>query len=307
MRILVTGGAGFIGSHIVDRYLVLGHEVFVIDDLSTGKKEFLSPKAHFWEVDIQDEKKIEDIISLVKPEVINHHAAQMDVRKSVEDPRNDAQINILGFINLIEVGIRNQLRKVIFASSGGTVYGDTEILPTPETTRTQPISPYGISKLTTELYLYYYYKTFNIPYIALRYGNVYGPRQNPHGEAGVVAIFTEKLLKNIQPLINGDGLQTRDFIFVADVIEANVKALSVASPLVVNIGTAQGTTITTLFDKIVSLTHSHIPPKHGVPRSGEQRSSILDISLASLTLNWKPRYSLKDGLQATVDYFKNGK
>lgn len=195
MKILVTGGAGFIGSHIVDAYIKLGHEVIVIDDLITGQKDNLNPKAKFYQADITDRQAIKKIFKTEKPEILNHHAAQMDVRKSVNDPVFDAKTNILGFLNLMEEGRNISLKKVIFASTGGAIYGDADIIPTPENYPTNPVSPYGISKLTSEHYLYYYHWLYKINYCVLRYSNVYGPRQNPHGEAGVVAIFIKKNVK----------------------------------------------------------------------------------------------------------------
>ena len=226
MKILVTGGAGFIASHIVDAYIGKGHQVFVVDDLSSGRREFVNPKAKFYQADIRDSKKIHEIFVKEKPEIVNHHAAQISVRNSVEDPINDAEINLLGLLNLLEEGRTVGVKKVIFASSGGVVYGEAKKLPTPENYHPlQPLSPYGVTKLASEYYLNFYRETYGIQSIALRYSNVYGPRQNPHGEAGVVAIFALKLLKDEVPIINGDGLQTRDYVYVGDVVSANLKSL----------------------------------------------------------------------------------
>ncbi|RJR30222.1 NAD-dependent epimerase/dehydratase family protein [Candidatus Microgenomates bacterium] len=305
MKILVTGGAGFIASHIVDKYLELGHDVVIIDNLFTGQKKFINPKVKFYEVDIRDQEKIASIFTQEKPEVLNHHAAQMDVRKSVTDPVFDANVNIIGLINLMENGKKNGLKKVVFASSGGAVYGDAEKLPTPESYPTRPASPYGISKLTSEYYLDFYSQTYGVSYVALRYGNVYGPRQNPHGEAGVVAIFAQKMLKSEQPIINGDGEQSRDFVFVADVVDANVKALDVMEPLKINIGTGKNTTINTIFDNLVRLTGTSFQKQHATAKKGEQKISLLDYSLATQKLNWQPKYSISEGLAQTVEYFKH--
>ena len=224
MRIVVTGGAGFIASNITDAYIERGHEVHIFDDFSTGQRANLNPKATLHQIDIADSQSAK-LIEQIKPDILSHHAAQMDVRHSVADPTFDARVNIFGFINLLE-GCKNAgVKKVIFASSGGAVYGEQESFPAPESHATQPASPYGVSKRTGELYLSYYHQTFGLPYIALRYANVYGPRQSTKGEAGVVAIFLSLLLTGKAPVINGDGKQTRDYVYVGDVVAANVAAL----------------------------------------------------------------------------------
>lgn len=305
MRILVTGGLGFIGSQIVDRYIELGHSVAVIDDLSTGRKIFLNPKATFYQVDIRDKQAISQIFEKEKPEVLNHHAAQMDVRKSVADPIFDAEVNILGLLNLLENGRKNNLKQVIFASSGGTVYGDCETVPTPETESTQPVSPYGISKLSSEHYLHFYTRTYQINRAILRYGNVYGPRQNPHGEAGVIAIFCQKMLRGEQPIINGDGTQQRDFVFVGDIVEANSKALDSKESFTVNIGTGVGTDVNKIYKELVKLTGTNLKDIHGPQKPGEQKVSILDAHKAHSTLGWQPLTTLEQGLAQTVEFFQN--
>jgi len=301
----MTGGAGFIGSHIVDRYIDLGHQVVIVDNLVTGYKKFINPQATFYEVDVRNKDQITDIFTREKPEVLNHHAAQMDVRKSVADPVFDADVNIIGLINLMEAGKNAGVKQVIFASSGGAVYGDAEVLPTPETYPTQPASPYGISKLTSEYYLHFYSQAYGIRYVALRYGNVYGPRQNPHGEAGVVAIFTKKLLAGDTPVINGDGLQIRDLVYVGDIVEANVKALVCNKNLKVNIGTGKETNVNEIFAQLVHLTRSSAKETHGVAKKGEQRKSVLDTSLAKKEFGWESATSFSEGLIRTVEYFKN--
>jgi len=220
MKILVTGGAGFIASQIADAYVDRGHEVSIIDDLSTGQKRNLNSQAKIYAVDIADPKAAK-LIATIKPDVLNHHAAQMDVRRSVADPTFDARINIIGFINLLEACKDAGVKKIIFSSSGGAVYGDREPIPATEEHETLPLSPYGVSKLTGELYLGYYHMAFNLPYVALRYANVYGPRQSTLGEAGVVAIFISQLLAGKSPVINGDGKKTRDYVFVGDVVCAH--------------------------------------------------------------------------------------
>ncbi len=306
MKILVTGGAGFIGSHIVDRYIAEGHTVYVIDNLSTGKKENLNSKASFYHLDIRDKEKIDGLFNKVKPEILSHHAAQLDVRKSVADPVFDTEVNIIGLLNLLEAGRKNGLKRVIFASSGGVVYGETKVIPTPEYYYPlQPLSPYGIAKLASENYLFYYFKAYNIPYIALRYANVYGPRQDPYGEAGVVAIFVQKTLKNEEATINGDGKQTRDYVFVKDVVEANLLCLKSSFIGSLNIGTGVETNVNTIFNLLVSLTGSRIKENHGPAKIGEQQRSALDNQLAKKILSWTPRQKLSQGLEETVLFFKN--
>ncbi len=306
MKILITGGAGFIGSHIADKYIELGHEVVIVDSLITGKKEYINKKAVFYQVDITDQKKINEIFQKEKPEILNHHAAQMSVRSSVEDPIFDAQVNIIGFLNLLEAGRKNGLKKIIFASSGGVVYGDASILPTPEDYEPKdPLSPYGVTKLAGEKYLYFYWKNYDISYVALRYANVYGPRQNPHGEAGVVAIFSQRLLKGDRPTINGTGKQTRDYIFVSDVVAANIEVLDNDYIGSLNIGTGMETDVNTIFAQLKALTKSNLKPIYGPPKMGEQQRSCLDIKSAKKNINWKPQVNLKQGLGFTVDYFQN--
>ena len=306
MKIIVTGGAGFIGSHIVDRYLKLGHEVFIFDNLSTGKRENINLKANFYQVDIRDKTKIGLLFKKIKPDVLNHHAAQLDVRKSVANPVFDAEVNILGLLNLLEAGKKNNLKKVVFASSGGVIYGDVKIIPTPENYYPfQPVSPYGVAKLASEQYLYYYYKAYKIPYIALRYANVYGPRQDPYGEAGVVAIFTQKLLNKESPLINGDGKQTRDYVFVSDVVETNVLSLNSSFIGALNIGTEKETSVKEIFHLLANLTESKAKEKHGPPKIGEQKRSSLETSQAKKILGWIPRFTLSQGMRETVEFFNN--
>ena len=304
MKSLVTGGAGFIGSHLVDRLIKEGHRVVVIDNLSTGKKENLNPKAKFYKIDICS-YRISQIFKKEKPEVVFHYAAQIDVRKSVKDPVEDAKINILGTLNILENCKKYNIRKVIFASTGGAIYGDADIVPTPETYPELPLSPYGIAKLTIEKHLSYYYKVFGLPYVSLRLANVYGPRQNSKGEAGVVAIFCDKMLSKKQPIINGDGKQTRDFVFVDDVVEANISALKKDKVGIFNIGTARETDVNTLFKKLRELTDSKCAKIHGPTLPGEQKRSCLDYSEAKRELGWQPKYSLDKGLKKTVEWFRN--
>jgi UDP-glucose 4-epimerase len=303
MRILVTGGAGFIGSHVVDACINAGHEVFIVDDLSTGKRDNINPQAHFVQADIQD-SAVRRLIVQEKIEVINHHAAQMDVRRSVADPLFDARVNILGMLNVLEGAREAKAKKFIFASSGGTVYGEQERFPADEDHPTQPISPYGVSKRAGEQYLYFYQVEYGLPYIALRYANIYGPRQDPHGEAGVVAIFTLRLLSGQQPVINGDGKQTRDYVFVGDVARANLAAVQADYTGPINIGTNIETDVNTLFHHLRRWTESSAPEIHGPVKPGEQRRSVLAWSRAAQILHWQPQVQLEEGLRQTVGYFR---
>ena len=305
MRCLVTGGAGFIGSHLVDRLIKGGHKVVVVDNLSTGKKENLDQKVKFYKIDICN-PKISQIFKKERPEVVFHYAAQIDVRKSVENPIEDAQVNILGSLNLLENCKKYKVKKIIFASTGGAIYGDADIVPTPEDYLEFPLSPYGIAKLTVEKYLNYYYQVFGLPYISLRLANVYGPRQNSKGEAGVIAIFCDKMLLGKQPVINGSGLQTRDFIYVDDVVEANILAMKSRKTGIFNIGTAEETNINTIFRKLKELTGSKCKEIHGQEKLGEQERSCLDYSKAKKELGWKPQYNLEKGLEQTVKWFRAG-
>jgi UDP-glucose 4-epimerase len=304
MKILVTGGAGFIGSHVVDTYVRGGHEVVVIDDLSTGHRENLNPGARFYEADIRD-PGVGEILARERPAVLSHHAAQMDVRRSVADPIFDAQVNLIGLLNVMEHGRAHGLERVIFASSGGTVYGEQRRFPALEEDPTEPISPYGVAKLASERYLYFYSCTYAIPYVALRYANVYGPRQDPHGEAGVVAIFAGKLLDGEVPTINGTGEQSRDYVFVGDVAWANERALGTSFRGALNIGTGIETDVNRLFALLRRETGSSAPEQHGPAKPGEQLRSVLDPGRALAELGWAPRVSLEEGLRQTVDFFRS--
>ncbi len=303
MKILVTGGAGFIGSHIVDRLIEEGHDVVIVDDLSTGKKKNINKEATFYKCDIQS-SRLEKIFQKERPELINHHAAQMDVRKSVTDPAFDAKSNILGLINLLECAVKNGARRIVFASSGGAIYGEQNTFPATETHPAHPLSPYGVSKLSSEHYLYYYQKVCGLEYTSLRYGNVYGPRQDPHGEAGVVAIFTQKLLKGEQPTINGNGMQTRDYVYVKDVVEANMAVMNNKINDTFNIGTGVETTVNQLFKLLLGITESELKEVHGPEKKGEQKRSCLESKKIFKALDWEPGVSLSEGLENTVAYFK---
>jgi UDP-glucose 4-epimerase len=303
VKIVVTGGAGFIASHIVDAFLERGHEVHIFDDLSTGQMANVNGKAHFHEVDIADSEAAR-LIEQIKPNVLNHHAAQMDVRHSVADPTFDARVNILGFINLLEASKNAGVKKVIFASSGGAVYGEQEAFPAPESHPTQPACPYGVSKRAGELYLSYYHQASRLPYVALRYANVYGPRQSAKGEAGVVAIFLSALLSGKTSVINGDGRQTRDYIYVGDVVAANVAALDSAFVGPINIGTGVETDVVTIYQCLRDAIGSTAAAQHGPAKPGEQRRSSLDTTCAGQVLGWRARVTLKDGLQKTAAHYR---
>jgi UDP-glucose 4-epimerase len=303
MNILVTGGAGFIGSHIVDTYLKEGHQVVVLDNLTTGRKSNLNSGAEFVEADIRD-PQIADIFKRRHFDIVNHHAAQMDVRLSVADPIFDAQNNIIGMLNILENCAKTGVKKVIFSSSGGVVYGEQEYFPADENHPQRPYCPYGVAKLTGEKYLFYYAITYGLKYTAFRYANVYGPRQNPHGEAGVIAIFLEKLFKRQQAVINGDGGQTRDFVYVDDVAAANLAALNGADNEILNIGTGIETSVTEIYNHLNELTAADMPIKYGPAKAGEQCRSVIAVEKAAKILQWRPRLSLREGLSRTVDFFK---
>lgn len=301
MRIIVTGGAGFIASHVADAYIARGHEVFVLDDFSTGQRTNLNSNAKVHSVDIADPSAAR-LITEIRPDVLNHHAAQMDVRRSVADPAFDARVNIIGFINLLEACRVVGVKKVIFSSSGGAIYGDREPIPANEEHPTLPLSPYGVSKLAGELYLAYYHMAFGMPYVALRYANVYGPRQSSKGEAGVVAIFLSHLLAGRSPVINGDGKQTRDYVYVGDVVRANLAALDSDYTGAVNIGTGNETDVVTIFQLLRQGVGSTVQAIHGPAKLGEQSRSCLEISLAAKVFGWKPEVTLKKGLKKTIDF-----
>jgi UDP-glucose 4-epimerase len=299
MRIVVTGGAGFIASHIVDAYIAGGHEVHIVDDFSTGREGNVNAQAVVHRLDIAAPAAVKLIVD-IKPDVLNHHAAQMDVRHSVADPAFDARVNIIGFVNLLQGCKEAGVKKVIFASSGGAVYGDKEPIPAAEDHPTEPLSPYGVSKRTGELYLGSYHMAFGLPYVALRYANVYGPRQSSKGEAGVVAIFIDRLLSGQSPIINGDGKQTRDYVFVGDVVAANLAALRTPFIGAVNIGTGRETDVVTIYRSLRAGLGSKIEATHAPAKAGEQRRSCLAIGFAAKVLGWQPATPLDQGLQRTI-------
>ncbi len=304
-RILVTGGAGFIGSHVVEAYLGAGHEVLAMDDLSRGKRENLPQKAGFEKADVRDEKAIERIFSQYRPEVINHHAAQVSVRDSVRDPDFDAEVNIIGGLRLLKACEKHGVKRFLFASTGGAIYGEQETFPAPESHIERPLSPYGVAKLSVERYLFFYGVQYGIKWTALRYSNVYGPRQDPHGEAGVVAIFCQRMLAGAEATINGDGGQTRDFVYVGDVARANLLALEKDVTGPINVATGVETDVNAIFRTLNQSTGANMPEKHGPPMPGEQRRSVLDPSLAAKLMGWKAKMDLTRGLGKTVEFFRN--
>ena len=303
MKILVTGGAGFIASQIADAFIADGHKVFILDNLSTGFETNINPKAVFIKADIGD-KSLSSLFEKEKFDVVNHHAAQMDVRRSVADPAFDATTNILGTINLLQNCVRTGVKKIMFASTGGAVYGEQNYFPADEKHPTAPLSPYGISKLAVEKYLFFYHAQYNLNYTILRYANIYGPRQNPFGEAGVIAIFSTKLLRRDQPVINGSGLQTRDYVFVSDVVKASLTTLNDEASDIYNIGTGIETDVNELFHIINNIAGNGMVEKHGPPAAGEQMRSVITSDKIFNKFNWRPSTKLDVGLKHTVNFFK---
>jgi len=340
--VLVTGGAGFIGSHIVDLLIKNNYEVVIVDDLSSGREENVNKKARFHKLNITDQKGLAEVFEQEKPDYVCHEAAQISVSFSVRDPLFDAQTNIFGSLNLLKCCLLNHhVKGIVFASSGGTIYGEPEKFPISEEYPFRPLSPYGISKVTVEHYLDFYQKNYNLPYVALRYGNVYGPRQDPYGEAGVIAIFIEKMLKGEIPTINGDGKYIRDYIYVEDVAKANLLALQNVVKLskVVqkkekaktkeeekkefeakaeaqaktetelkfngfNLGTGRGVSVNEIFSLLKEIIKFPHPAHYGPPRAGDLRKNILNCSLIREVLEWQPRYDFSGGLEKTVNWFK---
>lgn len=302
MNILVTGGAGFIASHIVDALIKNKHKVIIVDDLSNGKKENINPEAIFYKLNICN-SNINNIFKKYKVDILNHHAAQIDVRKSVKNPVFDAKINILGSLNLLENCIKYKVKKVIFASTGGAMYGNVQGPPASESSPLCPLSPYTISKCSIEYYIKYYQFTYGLPYTILRYANVYGERQDPLGEAGVIAIFTKIMLEKGQPVIYGDGNQLRDYVYISDVVRANLLAMNGGKNQIFNIGTGVGTSVNTIYKKLSHLTGFKKKPIHLPPRFGELRRSKIDFVMAFKILGWEPLINLDEGLVRTVKYF----
>ncbi len=304
MKILVTGGAGFIGSHVADAFIDAGHDVVIVDNLHTGKEANIHPRARFYHADIRDRAALERVFQSEKPDVISHQAALANVRESVERPAEYAEVNLVGSIHLLELARRHGISKFIYASTGGACYGEPTKLPVTEDHPVNPLDPYGASKHAFEHYLFLYRVNFQIRYTVLRYPNVFGPRQDPYGEAGVVAIFAVKFLKGEQPIINGDGLQTRDFVYVADIARANLLALDRGDGEIFNLGTGVGTDINTIFRQLAAITASQAEPVHGPAKIGEVRFVYLDAARAKKGLGWEPQVSLAEGLKKTVECFR---
>jgi len=302
-HVVVTGGAGFIGSNIADAYLARGWRVTIIDNLITGKPRNVDPRADFHQLDVRD-RAAADLIRELKPDVINHHAAQMDVRKSVDDPAADADVNVIGTLRLLEAAVDAAVKRVIFASTGGAIYGEPVEVPQTESHPLNPLSPYGCAKLAVERYLNYYRVVRGLSSVALRYANVYGPRQNAHGEAGVVAIFAAKLLDRQQASINGSGEQTRDFVYVDDVVAANLAASEAEWQGEYNVGTGVETTINELYDSLASIAGVDTPAAHAPAKEGEQLRSVLDGSRLRKLANLPERKPFAKGLRETFEWFR---
>jgi UDP-glucose 4-epimerase len=303
--VLVTGGAGFIGSHVVDVFIAGGYDVAVVDNLHTGKLENVNPEARFYQVDIRDKDALESVFAVECPVAVSHQAALADVRGSLRDPVGYAQVNVVGTLNLLEAGRRHGVRKFLFASTGGAVYGEPAELPATESCPTRPLDPYGASKLACEHFVDTYRHNYGLDYAILRYGNVYGPRQDPFGEAGVVAIFAGAMLAGRSALINGDGLQQRDFVYVEDIARANLLACRAQGSGVYNLGTGLPTDIVIIFRELARLTDYALPERHGPAKPGEVRTTYVDATAARRALGWSPEVPLADGLARTVAWFRS--
>lgn len=303
MKILVTGGAGFIGSHIADAYLAAGHEVCIVDDLSSGRRSNIPAGARFHECDIRS-PELEKVFAAERPDVVNHQAAKANVRESFDEPMLYADVNVVGSVNVLECCRKYEAKRVIYASTGGAVYGEPEYLPVTEDHPINPLDPYGASKHHVEHYLSLYFRNFGISYAALRYPNVYGPRQNPHGEAGVVAIFANKMLRGVTPVINGSGDQERDFVHVSDVARASVLAAGREDGRIFNLGSGVGTSVNTIVKALVKSTGYRGPVEHGRAKLGEVYRIFLESSPAAQLLRWRPEVKVEEGIQSTVEDFR---
>jgi len=304
MKILVTGAAGFIASHVADAYLHAGHQVAIVDDLSRGAKRNLNPRCRFYSCDIRDRGAIERIFRAERPEIVNHHAAQMDVRRGVREPIFDAQVNILGSLNLIEAAVATGTRRFLYAATAGAGYVESTKMPVSEDCPMNPITPYGVSKHTVEHYLFTFQSLYGLEYVVLRYGNVYGPRQSSQGEAGVFAIFSEQMLAGVQPVIYGDGRKLRDYVYISDVVAANVAALARGTNEIFNISSGVPTIDLEVFELVRALLGRAVEPRFTSRRPGEIDRICLDVSKAARLLGWKPQVSLAEGARRTVSYFQ---
>ena len=303
MRVLVTGGAGFIGSHSVDALIEAGHEVAVVDDLSSGNRSFVNPDAEFHELDIRSET-LSEIFETFEPSHVLHLAAQMDVRASLERPVFDADVNVLGSINVLQNCVAHKVRAIAFSSTGGAIYGDPDLLPASEETLPAPVCPYGVSKLAAEYFFRFYSQAHGLEYMILRYGNVYGPRQNPYGEAGVCAIFSRLMLDGEAPTLYGEGTPLRDYVYVDDVVRANLLGLERPQCCAVNIASGEATTVRQLYDIIQSKTGFEGEPVLAPLRPGEVDRIYLSVDRAEEVLGWEPLVSLEQGLEKTVDFIR---
>mgnify|MGYP001225653716 FL=1 len=304
MKVLVTGGAGFIGSNIVDEYINNNYEIVIVDSLETGRESNINPHAKFYKMDIRD-PNLESVFRDEKPQIVNHHAAQMDVRRSVSDPKYDADVNVVGSLNVLELSRKYDVSRILYSSSGGTVYGEPVYLPCDEKHPIRPICPYGATKYIFEVYLDMYKFMYGMNFTVFRYPNIYGPRQDPHGEAGVVAIFTGLMLNSKPVTINGDGKQQRDFVFVKDIARANLMGSSKKDGSgIYNLGSGIATDVNQIFNELKSITQYPLEALHGPAKLGETSKIYLTGDKAKLELGWEPTVSLHDGLQATVDYFR---
>jgi UDP-glucose 4-epimerase len=305
MKILVTGGAGFIGSHVADAYLAAGHEVAILDDLSTGNKANINREAQIIELDVRNKEGVAAAISAFRPEVVNHHAAQSEVPRSVADPGFDAMVNVVGGLNVLKASLDAGTRKFIFSSTGGALYGEPDMIPADEDHPLRPLSPYGTSKLSFEHYLGTFHRTYGLEYTVLRYANIYGPRQDFHAEEGrVIAIFASRMIAGRPVTIDGDGEQARDMLHVADVAVANIAALYRGAGGTYHISTGIPVTINDLFRKLALLTDYKLQPNFGPARKGDVFRIALDNSRAKKELGWEPRLELEEGLSQTVEYFR---
>ena len=304
MKVLLTGGAGFIGSHIADKLVEEGNEVIIVDNLSTGKKKNLNPKAKFYDVDITNINALEEVFSKEKPDIVNHHAAQTDVRHSMRDPNFDAMVNVLGSLNILQLCSKYRVKKIIYASTSA-VYNEPLYVPMDEKHPIDPLSGYGVTKYTVELYLRVYSQNYGISYTIFRYGNVYGPRQDPYGECGVVAIFSEQMLTGIQPTIFGDGSKTRDYVYVSDIVDANIFAMNgLGDGEVFNLGWGKEITDFEVFDAVRKALGVQVEPIYSKKRPGEVDRVCLNSSKAKTKLGWKPKVNFEEGIALTVEYYR---